>query len=403
MTDIQALGVIFVCLATMTVIETILARLWEQHRDGMGVAFAHETNLSQFKLLLRNFLSTAFANFCLSVPVLLLVIMVGRDSLIGVLKDYVFGYKVGLPSLMLVGLMVAASAGTFKSFIFRKLRHEQYWRSISLGFQGGVAWTWLVYMLLMFDWRGAANLVEAVSKNNVSAVRNMLSQQSVPAEQLQAAWQQVFVTSNLEVAGILLKSGAKLDWKDANGKTVLERSLEAKKIPLAAFCLERGERIEDPKLIRLAIETGSPSLVRTMFVQGAPAKLLEPTIVIDVIEAKVSKENQELVEILLEHQVDPNARQLPPKASHQETALLKAVASRRVDLIERLIKRGAAVNLADQEGWTPLHLAAQMGDLELLALLEKNGASRTVRTKDGKTPLDLANSTQARDALKKKA
>lgn len=403
MTDIQALGVIFVCLATMTVIETILARLWEQHRDGMGVAFAQETNLSQFKLLMRNFLSTAFANFCLSVPVLLLVIMVGRDSLIGVLKDYVFGYKVGLPSLMLVGLMVAASAGTFKSFIFRKLRHEQYWRSISLGFQGGVAWTWLVYMLLMFDWRGAANLVEAVSKNNVSAVRNMLSQQSVPAEQLQAAWQQIFVTSNLEVAGILLKSGAKLDWKDANGKTLLERSLEAKKIPLAAFCLERGEKIEDPKLIRLAVETGSPSLVRTMFVQGAPTKLLEPTSVIDVIEAKSSKENLDLVEILLEHQVDPNARQLPARAAHQETALLKAVASRRIDLIERLIKRGADVNLADQEGWTPLHLAAQMGDLELLALLEKNGASRTVRTKDGKTPLDLANSTQAREALKKKA
>jgi ankyrin repeat protein len=182
---------------------------------------------------------------------------------------------------------------------------------------------------------------------------------------------------------------------------LLERSLQSKKIGLAAFCLQRSGKIEDPNLIRLALHTGSASLVRTLFVQGTSPQLLDATCVIDIIGPAPSKENVELVNILLDHQIDPGAQQHPPKAPHQQTALLKAVAYRRIDLIEDLIRHGAKVNQPDESGWTPLHLAAQMGDLELLALLEKNGASRTLRTKEGKTPFDLASSTQAREALKK--
>jgi len=43
-------------------------------------------------------------------------------------------------------------------------------------------------------------------------------------------------------------------------------------------------------------------------------------------------------------------------------------------LVERLISRGADVNLADKNGWTPLHFAAQAQSAPVAALLLDAGA-----------------------------
>jgi len=58
-----------------------------------------------------------------------------------------------------------------------------------------------------------------------------------------------------------------------------------------------------------------------------------------------------------------------------------------VKLAERLISRGADVNLADKNGWTALHFAAQAQSAAVAALLLDAGAQIDPQDVHGNTPL----------------
>ena len=55
-----------------------------------------------------------------------------------------------------------------------------------------------------------------------------------------------------------------------------------------------------------------------------------------------------------------------------------------------LMNKGAFVNPRDQEGNTPLHLAAKGGHDGTVRILLSDGADATIRNNAGQTPLDLA-------------
>jgi ankyrin repeat protein len=58
--------------------------------------------------------------------------------------------------------------------------------------------------------------------------------------------------------------------------------------------------------------------------------------------------------------------------------------------LRMLIENGADVNVKQSAGTTPLHSAAQNGNLELLILLLEKGAHVDIRMEGGKLPADLA-------------
>jgi len=57
---------------------------------------------------------------------------------------------------------------------------------------------------------------------------------------------------------------------------------------------------------------------------------------------------------------------------------------------ERLVVLGADVNLADSDGWTPLHYAACGGYLECVQLHLTGGADVLLADRQGRTALTLA-------------
>ena len=57
------------------------------------------------------------------------------------------------------------------------------------------------------------------------------------------------------------------------------------------------------------------------------------------------------------------------------------------------------VNASDIEGMTPLHLASNMGHLEICKFLCKYVQNKNTKDNDGRTPLDLAISEENWDVV----
>ena len=70
-------------------------------------------------------------------------------------------------------------------------------------------------------------------------------------------------------------------------------------------------------------------------------------------------------------------------------AILSVVSGKK-DMLELLIERGADVNLAYEDGWTPLHFATVLGEKEIVKLLLGQGAAVDQANSNGDTPLMIA-------------
>jgi cytohesin len=64
-----------------------------------------------------------------------------------------------------------------------------------------------------------------------------------------------------------------------------------------------------------------------------------------------------------------------------------------------LLNNGADPNVREESGNTPLHTAAQNGEMQIIRALLFNGADLTICNKDGKTPLDMAVEEGHADAI----
>lgn len=93
----------------------------------------------------------------------------------------------------------------------------------------------------------------------------------------------------------------------------------------------------------------------------------------------------EVVERLLRRGLPPDARD-----SIGWSALMWASLQGRTDVARSLLDGGATLGIVDSDGNTPLILAARRGRLETVRLLLERGARADARDVDGKTALDLA-------------
>lgn len=99
---------------------------------------------------------------------------------------------------------------------------------------------------------------------------------------------------------------------------------------------------------------------------------------------------QKMLELLVsDPQTDLNA-----SSRYGQTALWGAARIQNMAAVETLVKAGARVDIADSEqGCTPLHLAAKLGDVQLVkALLTGCGAAEALAMTDanGQNPLSCA-------------
>ena len=68
----------------------------------------------------------------------------------------------------------------------------------------------------------------------------------------------------------------------------------------------------------------------------------------------------------------------------------KAIEDNNLNLVKELVAKGVEINKANNEGWTPLHAAAQNGHLDIVKYLINKGANLKEKNRNGETALSLA-------------
>jgi len=97
----------------------------------------------------------------------------------------------------------------------------------------------------------------------------------------------------------------------------------------------------------------------------------------------------EIVRILLEHNV-----KVDPLKRADWTPLMLACTKdgpEALEIVKMLVCRGADLNLKNKDGWTPFHLAAREGDVEIMnTLIASNSQAMETESTNGRTALHTA-------------
>ncbi len=167
---------------------------------------------------------------------------------------------------------------------------------------------------------------------------------------------------------LLIRNGANLDVFDSQGRSLLQRAMQERSYDNAMLLLERGvdvrhKTITDESALSCAMEHNNMDLVlRILSLWGKDQH--------DRLIHILAKRRQPVfVMLLLAAGTSVNARD-PYTGS---SLLLTVARSRNICLFRTLLRLGADANLQSKLGSTPLWVAVQVGDLNLVkALLRWN-------------------------------
>src|SRR5215468_9484881 len=201
-----------------------------------------------------------------------------------------------------------------------------------------------------------------------------------------------------------LAEGAAIDARDLNGGTALYAAAEAERPTTVAALLARGA---DPNLagrsdvspLAAAAFRGNDRIAELLLARGSDPDHVDATGKTPLIYA-AARGFALVVRRLLDAGADAKARY-----GNDLTALMWAAghedgvgAGAAVEVAELLLERGAAIDAADNRGRTALMMAAERGDVAVVAALVARGAGRALRDKAGNTARALA----ANDAVREK-
>jgi ankyrin repeat protein len=99
----------------------------------------------------------------------------------------------------------------------------------------------------------------------------------------------------------------------------------------------------------------------------------------------VANNRTALIDWYFVHHLDPNAR-----AKQDRPLLVAAVLQQDAGTIQRLLRAGACVDLADESGLTPLMAAAMNGNIELIHTFLPLATNPAATDRNGRTALDYA-------------
>ncbi|XP_062983393.1 ankyrin repeat domain-containing protein 50-like [Elgaria multicarinata webbii] len=188
---------------------------------------------------------------------------------------------------------------------------------------------------------------------------------------------------------LLLENGARVNQRDANGRTLLASAAHSGNHEVAGLLLARGAQAEGPDRhgqtpMTLAARQGHTRVLLCLLAHGANVDRPDRE-GWTALRAAAWGGHSEAVGVLLRAGANVDCTDVEGR-----TALRAAAWGGHEDIVATLLENGADINRADTEGRTALIAAAYMGHREIVALLLAHGARVDHADVDGRTALSVA-------------
>ncbi|NXJ27243.1 ANK2 protein, partial [Dicrurus megarhynchus] len=190
-----------------------------------------------------------------------------------------------------------------------------------------------------------------------------------------------------EVVKVLVKEGANINAQSQNGFTPLYMAAQENHIEVVKYLLENGANqstaTEDGFTpLAVALQQGHNQAVAILLENDTKGKVRLPA-----LHIAARKDDTKSAALLLQN--DHNA-DVQSKVTGGFTPLHIAAHYGNVNVATLLLNRGAAVDFTARNGITPLHVASKRGNTNMVKLLLDRGGQIDAKTRDGLTPLHCA-------------
>ncbi|XP_050971029.1 ankyrin-2b isoform X30 [Labeo rohita] len=196
-----------------------------------------------------------------------------------------------------------------------------------------------------------------------------------------------------EVVKILVKRGADINAQSQNGFTPLYMASQENHLDVVRYLLENGGNqstaTEDGFTpLAIALQQGHNQVVSILLENDTKGKVRLPA-----LHIAARKDDTKSAALLLQndHNADVQSKMMVNRTTESGfTPLHIAAHYGNVNVATLLLNRGAAVDFTARNGITPLHVASKRGNTNMVHLLLDRGAQIDAKTRDGLTPLHCA-------------
>ncbi|WP_456201480.1 ankyrin repeat domain-containing protein [Wolbachia endosymbiont of Protocalliphora sialia] len=230
----------------------------------------------------------------------------------------------------------------------------------------------------------------------------------------------------------LISKGVNVDEADKNGWAPLHYAAKFDQLEVAKFLIEKGANINaadtstiGEKPIHVAAENNSKNIIEFLISKGVsvndtdkdgrtPLYWASWNGRLDVVEYLIGKgadisakdkDGRNPLDVAKGHQYDNVVEYLQQAELRLNKQLLTAVQDGDFEKVKDLVSRGASLDAAnidaqDKDGKTPLHFAAQEGNLDMVQFFLNRGANIKAKDMYGWTPLHFASAYGKFDVVK---